>query len=204
MITFNERYLVDAQGQQLGVFLDLADYQKLRGAWEDLEAIRAGATAPKTRPLVKDFLDQVLTDHRPITLTVEQQLLVAVVPRSKVELIEQLQRCLVKFGVKPSLCEEPVSCYDDLEMAALSIATHSVIAQPTLIDVLDQVVLQKQPQLVNYQNQLFLVVVPLAEEALLEALEDCIDNANADEALTEEGSISLDDLIGELGLCVTP
>jgi len=29
MITLNERYLVDAQGNRLGVFLDFADYQKI-------------------------------------------------------------------------------------------------------------------------------------------------------------------------------
>jgi hypothetical protein len=37
MITLNERYRVDAQGQRLGVWLDLVDYQKVRAALAELE-----------------------------------------------------------------------------------------------------------------------------------------------------------------------
>jgi hypothetical protein len=36
MINLNERYLVDAQGNRLGVFLDFADYQKILKLLETL------------------------------------------------------------------------------------------------------------------------------------------------------------------------
>jgi len=116
-------------------------------------------------------------------------------------LIEQLQRALKDFGVELSLPEEPVTCYDDLEVAALNTVMKEVSTQPTLLDVLDQVASQKKPKWVNYQNQLLLVVGPLEEEALLEALEDCIDNANADATLREGGEpIPWEQVVKELGL----
>ncbi len=41
MSQFKERYLVDENGNRIGVFLDLADYQKILEELEELEAIRA-------------------------------------------------------------------------------------------------------------------------------------------------------------------
>jgi hypothetical protein len=54
--------------------------------------------------------------------------------------------------------------------------------------------------MLTYQDHVFLAGVPIQDVEVIEQLEDCIDNANADEALKEEGSISLDDFIKELGL----
>jgi hypothetical protein len=38
---FKENYVVDEQGNRIGVVLDIADYQKLLEEVEELEAIRA-------------------------------------------------------------------------------------------------------------------------------------------------------------------
>lgn len=201
MINVQERYLVDAQGQRLGVFLDLADYQKIQEALAKLESLDEPSLISEPRHSVKELLDLALADRHPTTFTVAPQLFVAVVLRDQVELIEQMQRALRDFGVALPLPEEPVRCYDDLEVATLNLVTKEVSTQPTLLDLLDQVVSQKKPKWVNYQNQLLLVVGPLEEEALLEALEDCIDNANADAALREGGEpIPWEQVVKELGL----
>jgi hypothetical protein len=201
MINFQERYLVDAQGQRLGVFLDMADYQKILAALTKLESLDEPADVSEPRHSVKELLDLALADRHPTTFTVEQQLFVAVVLRDQVELIEQMQRALRDCGVASPLPEECVACYDDLEVAARNTVTKEVSTQPTLLDVLDQVISQKEVKWVNYQNQLLLVVGPLEEEALLEALEDCIDNANADAALREGGeTIPWEQVVKELGL----
>ena len=41
MITLTERFIVDANGQRVGVLLDMEDYRQLLEALEELEALRA-------------------------------------------------------------------------------------------------------------------------------------------------------------------
>ena len=41
MTTFAERYIVDENGNHVGVLLDMADYRKLLEELEELESIRA-------------------------------------------------------------------------------------------------------------------------------------------------------------------
>ncbi len=41
MITLKERYMIDEQGNRVGVVLDMADYQKLLEELEELESLRA-------------------------------------------------------------------------------------------------------------------------------------------------------------------
>jgi len=41
MATFKQRYLVDEDGRRIGVFLDIADYERLLEELEELDAIRA-------------------------------------------------------------------------------------------------------------------------------------------------------------------
>lgn len=41
MTPIKERYIVDEQGNRVGVLLDLADYQRLLEELEELECIRA-------------------------------------------------------------------------------------------------------------------------------------------------------------------
>ena len=41
MMTLKERFIVDENGQRVGVLLDIEDYRRLLGDVEELEAIRA-------------------------------------------------------------------------------------------------------------------------------------------------------------------
>ena len=41
MISFKEKYVVDENGERVGVVLDLEDYRKILGELEELESIRA-------------------------------------------------------------------------------------------------------------------------------------------------------------------
>ncbi len=41
MVNVKERFVVDEQGNRIGVFLDIADYRKLLDELEELESIRA-------------------------------------------------------------------------------------------------------------------------------------------------------------------
>ncbi len=41
MITLKERYMIDEQGNRVGVVLDIADYQKLLEELEELASLRA-------------------------------------------------------------------------------------------------------------------------------------------------------------------
>lgn len=43
-----EKYLTDANGNRIGVFIEIAEYQKLLAALEELEAIRAYDDAMNT------------------------------------------------------------------------------------------------------------------------------------------------------------
>jgi hypothetical protein len=45
MLQSKERFIVDENGQRIGVLLDIEDYQKLLEELEELEAIRAYDTA---------------------------------------------------------------------------------------------------------------------------------------------------------------
>ena len=49
MQTLNERYIVDADGNRVGVVLDLADYARLLEELEELEALRAFDAAKASR-----------------------------------------------------------------------------------------------------------------------------------------------------------
>jgi len=71
--------------------------------------------------------------------------------------------------------------------------------QQSLKTVLERTKQDKQRLTLVYENTLFLTVVPMDDVELIEKLEDCIDNANADKALKEEGFISEKPLDQELG-----
>jgi hypothetical protein len=69
----------------------------------------------------------------------------------------------------------------------------------TLKEVLELAKVEKKRLTLVYENTLFLTVVPVDDVEMVEKLENCIDNANANDALKEEGFISEEQLDRELG-----
>jgi hypothetical protein len=61
MIELKEHYLVDADGNRIGVFLDIAEYQKLLAELEELESIRAYDAARASGDEVIPF-EQAVTE----------------------------------------------------------------------------------------------------------------------------------------------
>lgn len=59
MISFSEKFLVDANGKQIAVLLDIADYQKILEELEELEAIRAYDEAKAAQDEVISFSDAI-------------------------------------------------------------------------------------------------------------------------------------------------
>lgn len=49
MLTLNERFIVDADGNRVGVVLDITSYQKLLEELEELETLRAFDAAKASR-----------------------------------------------------------------------------------------------------------------------------------------------------------
>jgi len=71
-----------------------------------------------------------------------------------------------------------------------------------LEDLLDQAMLEKERMTLIYQNKLFMAVVPIEEEDLIEQLENCIDAKAIKEALDEakeKGTISAEQVNQQLG-----
>ena len=61
MVHPTERFIVDENGQRVGVLLDIEDYQKLLEELEELEAIRAYDAAKASRDEVLP-LEQALAE----------------------------------------------------------------------------------------------------------------------------------------------
>ncbi|MFB2835827.1 GUN4 domain-containing protein [Floridanema evergladense] len=60
MTRYKERYLVDESGKRIGVFLDIADYQKILEELEELESIRAFDKAKAADDEVISFEDAIV------------------------------------------------------------------------------------------------------------------------------------------------
>ena len=114
----------------------------------------------------------------------------AIVPIADVDVIKQLSDCID-------------STYNASSRTEQAPAREKTDTLPNLADLLDRAAAQKAPITLTYQDKIFFAGVPIQAVDVIEQLEDCIDNANADEALKEKGSISLDEFIKELGfICV--
>ncbi len=64
MSRYKERYLVDESGNRIGVFLDIADYQKILEELEELECIRAYDAAKASDDEVIGFEDAIAQIER--------------------------------------------------------------------------------------------------------------------------------------------
>lgn len=64
MTRYKERYLVDESGKRIGVFLDIADYQKILEELEELESIRAFDNAKAADDEVIGFEDAIAQIER--------------------------------------------------------------------------------------------------------------------------------------------
>jgi hypothetical protein len=60
MTRYKERYLVDESGKRIGVFLDIADYEKILEELEELESIRAFDNAKAADDEVIGFEDAIV------------------------------------------------------------------------------------------------------------------------------------------------
>lgn len=61
MLTFKERYVVDENGQRVGVLLDMVDFRQILEALEELESISAYDTAKAADDEAVPF-DQAITE----------------------------------------------------------------------------------------------------------------------------------------------
>lgn len=55
MANLNEKFVVDGQGNRIGVFLDIQDYQTYLKAFEELQAIRAYDLAKSSNDEIVPF-----------------------------------------------------------------------------------------------------------------------------------------------------
>jgi len=176
-MNLNERYLVDAQGNRLGVFLDLADYQKILKILETLHDETTRDKEINAPSSLEELFDRAAVEKERLTLTYQNKVFLVVVPIEDVKVIKQLSDCIHEAA-----------------------KNNQTEIESDLDDLFDRAATQMVAMGLTYQDKVFLAVVPISDLELIEQLEDCIDNANADDALKEEGSISLDDFIKELGL----
>ena len=67
MATFGERYVVDEEGQQVAVLIDLEHYRKILGELEELESIRAYDAAKASADEAVPFdqaVEEIERQHR--------------------------------------------------------------------------------------------------------------------------------------------
>ncbi len=131
-------------------------------------------------PTLSELLAQVATEKERMTLTYRKQLFLAVVPIEDIEVFQQL-----KSGIE-EYTKHPVTTIRVDEALGEFLETVVCVARLTL----------------NYQDQVWLAVAPIEDFYLIEELEECIDCADARDALKEaeeKGFISSEQLDKELG-----
>ena len=60
-------------------------------------------------------------------------------------------------------------------MLAKSFSESTSVAVPTLAEKIEQAISQQQRLTLNYRDQLFIALVPVAQAKLIEELEECFD-----------------------------
>ena len=114
-----------------------------------------------------------------MTLTYQKKIFLAVVPIEDIEVVEQLK--------------SHINDYTGSTLETISV-------NEPLGNFLEKLISTKARLSLTYQDKVFLAVVPIEDTYLIEELEDCIDNADADDALKEEGSIPWEQVKKELGI----
>lgn len=100
----NEHSLVENQGNQAGVFLNMADYQQMLNALEMLKSAPAYHAIQNqqidTQPILTELLDRVATEKERMTLTYKKKVFLAVLPIEDLEVIEQVEDCIDVADIK--------------------------------------------------------------------------------------------------------
>lgn len=133
----------------------------------------------EVQPTLSELLENVAAEKERMTLTYRKKLFLAVVPIEDVEVIKQLEHHLDDYTNNPLKRFQ----VDDALGEFLNTAENANFV-------------------VTYQKKVFLAVVPIEDVYLIEELEECIDHADANDALHEAlntGTISSEQLDKELG-----
>ncbi len=135
----------------------------------------------EVQPTLKELLESAAAEKERMTLTYRKKVFLAVVPIEDVDVIKQLEHCL-----------------DDYINGPLE----TIRVDDALGDFLNRKKTENARLKVTYQDKVFLAVVPIEDVYLIEELEDCIDSADANDALKESvetGTIFSEQLDKELG-----
>jgi len=128
---------------------------------------------------LRELLNNVATNKERMTLTYQKQIFLAVAPIEDIEVMKQLK--------------SHINDYTGSTLETISV-------NEPLGNFLDKLISTKARLSLTYQDKVFLAAVPIEDAYLIEELEDCIDNADADDALKEEGSIPWEQVKKELGI----
>jgi hypothetical protein len=175
---------INTQEQQRGIFLDFAVYERVLDTLEMLKSINVDTSQNKEAELPKglvDLLDRAILEKERMTLSYQKKVFLAVVPIEDVEVCKQLKECIERYTKQP---------------------VKTIRADETLEEFLETVVQEMARLTLNYQDKLWLAIAPIEDVYLIEELEDCIDSADARDALKEadeKGTISSEQLDKEVG-----
>jgi hypothetical protein len=155
---------------------------------------------PRT-PLEK-WLEEAIQDQARLTATYQNKVFVAVVPRQESELVETLKNCLERAMANETFpTDGPTDREADEKVSHLEIFPSRTQAALILRGLLDLATVNQMCLTLSYLKKLFIVVVPLGKEELMEEIEDWIDSANIDDVHQEGGQpIPWEQIKRELGL----
>lgn len=146
---------------------------------KSLPSQQANDVMQKKEVSLRELLENVAAEKERMTLTYRKKLFLAAVPLEDVEVIKQLEHCLDDY------------MNHQLETFRVDEALGNFLNTA-----------ENAHFVVTYQKKVFLAVVPIEDVYLIEELEECIDHADANDALHEAlntGTISSEQLDKELG-----